>query len=1018
MSSDFNIIIEQANSALLARDYEFAEKILISQLKKTDTENIDEVIALKSLLGKIYIRSGNLEKGLSVYKDLNKIKPDNIDIENNLGVIYRRLNLFKESIDILKNAKSLDEKNETTLYNLGNTYKQQGDYKNAALCFSEVLEIKPDDALAYNHLGTVYFLCKDYIKAIESYKMGLRIDPNNPFLHFNIAEIYKLRKSYKDAILSYQTALTTKPNWYEALLGLTDCYVSTGNIQKAIAVYKTIIGLNGQNEKDFSRLAELYEIKNEKDEAENYYKNALKINEKYLPAILGYSKLLKSQNRYFDAFNVLLNGIEKNTDNKKLLLDTADTALMLEDYTKAKDILNTLAVKWGNDFEVLKSQGKLFSMLGENKKAENIFERLLKLSPDEINLRLELADLYFHNEKFEESSEQLLKYLTEKPQDIDARLKLGKAYTEMEQYDKAKTEYKKILKNDEKNTQVLAAILELNKKLGNTAKAVQVAADMIQIQSEDNLGINDLSDSLQMYEDAVSNYGDDSILNKNIDLLRTPNEEMDLSPIEDNLNAQDVKNENETEDELTLGEAIEDTPDLEMPFDDLMELADEELFEGSDSEIDDTMSLDTPIDDAPETGDSGPASFNLSSASKKNQDIIPQEEFQLPDITPSSVSSGTPYGSGSGNGGAEAKPKMEFTEEEEILDFPNKRETGTTGGINNGAEQGNFSETGKEPAAEPSSNLSGGLTGDNGVKPYSDTAAEEGFGYLPEKEPLLQQKRAAPFQNENKISEDTRAALNESERPGNPIPAKNTEGLGGGGSENLFSQDGSQVQNEAVSSKGFDLQNDSRVTQALASLNKTVESLDAMAGELASKIKQFEKRKNNAASLFEEEKSAASDTVSETKSSAATGKTSYANLIPRTVKKSPHFERELEAIENSEIIKLFSYLSDLMKSLPEENLKKFLISNERIQMEYVIDKLSGDLGLKNRIILMNIKKSLIKTLEPKNLTEERLKSTLGYLRLVASQLPDKGFAEACSEKLDKIIQSISSAGMTNLDTSA
>ncbi|WP_038177680.1 hypothetical protein, partial [Treponema pedis] len=95
-----------------------------------------------------------------------------------------------------------------------------------------------------------------------------------------------------------------------------------------------------------------------------------------------------------------------------------------------------------------------------------------------------------------------------------------------------------------------------------------------------------------MYEDAVSNYGDDSILNKNIDLLRTPNEEMDLSPIEDNLNAQDVKNENETEDELTLGEAIEDTPDLEMPFDDLMELADEELFEGSDSEIDDTMSLD------------------------------------------------------------------------------------------------------------------------------------------------------------------------------------------------------------------------------------------------------------------------------------------------------------------------------------------------------------------------------------------------------------------------------------------
>lgn len=34
MIDDFNIAIEQANSALLSRDYEFAEKLLISQLKK------------------------------------------------------------------------------------------------------------------------------------------------------------------------------------------------------------------------------------------------------------------------------------------------------------------------------------------------------------------------------------------------------------------------------------------------------------------------------------------------------------------------------------------------------------------------------------------------------------------------------------------------------------------------------------------------------------------------------------------------------------------------------------------------------------------------------------------------------------------------------------------------------------------------------------------------------------------------------------------------------------------------
>ena len=72
-------------------------------------------------------------------------------------------------------------------------------------------------------------------------------------------------------------------------------------------------------------------------------------------------------------------------------------------------------------------------------------------------------------------------------------------------------------------------------------------------------------------------------------------------------------------------------------------------------------------------------------------------------------------------------------------------------------------------------------------------------------------------------------------------------------------------------------------------------------------------------------------------------------------------------------------------------------------MEYIINKLSGDVGLKNRIIFMNIKNTLKKTMEPKNITEKTLKDTLGYLRIIASQLPDKGFASSCIHKINNLI---------------
>ena len=44
---------------------------------------------------------------------------------------------------------------------------------------------------------------------------------------------------------------------------------------------------------------------------------------------------------------------------------------------------------------------------------------------------------------------------------------------------------------------------------------------------------------------------------------------------------------------------------------------------------------------------------------------------------------------------------------------------------------------------------------------------------------------------------------------------------------------------------------------------------------------------------------------------------------------------------------LFSYLKRITLYLPEEDLSDYLLSGQRIQMEYIIDRLSGKKGLKD-----------------------------------------------------------------------
>ena len=927
MASNLNIIIEQANSAILSRDYAFAEKILLNQLKK-QKNTPEEYYQLKILLGKLYIRSGDMKKGLEIYKELNSLNPNNLDILNNMGVIYRRLNMFNESIVILEKAKAIDSKNETTLYNLGNTYKQNGDYKHAIQCFTDVLDIKPDDALAYNHLGSVYFLCKDYPKALETYKIGLKVDPNHPFLNFNLAELYKEEKLYKEAINSYQTAMKTKPNWYEALTAIADCYVEMEELRKAIETYKIIIGSISQSEENFTKLAKLYEKVHEDKYAEDFYKKAVSVNGNFLPAVLGYADMLKAQKRYFDAYNILINNKEKNPDNKELLLSTAEVCLMLEDYAKAKEILNHLSKEIKGDKDVLKMQGKLYSVLGDTKKAELIFEHLLQLSPSEINMRAELADLYFHNDKYKEAANELIKYLNEKPQEISARLKLGKAYEQMKRYDLAKHEYNKIIKNDAKNTEALAAILELNKNEGNTVEAVRLANKIVDIQTDkiENDDIGSLSKSVQLYEDAVKSYGDDGILNKNLDKLKPPQEELDISPEPDleNLGAVNF----EDDDEITLSESFEDMPDLEMPFDDLMELADDEVFDrGEDEEsLDNLVYVDAPIDDSPDIGvEYDPLELTKPGPNRNRKNDIPEEEFQLQDTSAREEMPAT---------GAPAPQSQPY----------------------------------QAPPNEPA--------------PYQAQP---------------QQQSSVP---ESDYSQDLSSAA-KSEKPGTadiPFSAAKPDAVDSFGSEGEEIEMGTEL--ETVP----EFQNASSSLPERPADKKTPQTSDRPSFDDEDFLDPAGTAPDSLIPSSFDDDLNTSDSVDEIVNKFSDKP--YLSVLPHSLKESPQFEEELDIIESYEIVNLFVYLRDLMDNLPSIELKDFLISNERIQMEYVINKLSGEVGLKRRMILLNVRGALKKTIEPKTSTDKTLKDVLGYLRIIASQLPDKGFASACIGKINSLIEQI------------
>ncbi len=114
----------------------------------------------------------------------------------------------------------------------------------------------------------------------------------------------------------------------------------------------------------------------------------------------------------------------------------------------------------------------------------------------------------------------------------------------------------------------------------------------------------------------------------------------------------------------------------------------------------------------------------------------------------------------------------------------------------------------------------------------------------------------------------------------------------------------------------------------------------------------------------------------------------------------PKFQEALEDMSGGEMLGLFRFLKTITLALPEDKLSNYLFSDERIKMEYVIDRLSGKSGLKDDLRIGRIRRSLGKKQEPARNTD--FGETLDFLEAMVTGLPDQGFAVTFKNKLERI----------------
>ena len=419
-----NLILTRAQAACLSRDFATAVR-LYKMLLKDDPSNVDY---LKEI-GSIYVKGGEDEKAIPYYEQIITFYPHYIDAMTALGAIFRRLKRYDESIEILTRALDEGRQSGTVNYNLGFTYKEMGNFSDAIEAFQIVISENPGDVLAYNHIGNIYLEQKNYEKAISSFKRGLQVDQNHPILNYNLARCYSEAKVYPDAVRCFESALRSKPGWIDAIKDFSSLLIECQKTEEASELVKNAINVHPNNTKLLVSLGRIYLNEFDYDSAEQTFQRAERIDGNDLEVLQGLFESFDRNGKSEEALDTAIKEKEIAPENLDVKKDYASALLSVGEFEAAGTNIKELVEENGeSDPELMDLYGQYYICAGEDEKAKDCFDKIKINNRSYKNYRLHAAKRYSQIGKPEQAEVHAKEFIAQDIKNPRGYNALGKIY--------------------------------------------------------------------------------------------------------------------------------------------------------------------------------------------------------------------------------------------------------------------------------------------------------------------------------------------------------------------------------------------------------------------------------------------------------------------------------------------------------------------------------------------------------------------------------------------------------------
>lgn len=418
-----------------------------------------------------------------LYNSLLQQSPNDVELLEKLGSIYVKSGDDKKALPYYTKINSIKPKDFDTLNSLGGIYRRLKQYDNSILVLKQALELNTKvDQVNYN-LGFTYKFMGKYDEAVDCFESVIQANPTDVLAYNHLGSIYQKRGENQKAIQTFLKGLKVDRNHPILHLNLAKSYEQEGQVKNAMAEYDAALRSKPGWQDAINEYSKLLISLNKTKEAKELVSQALAVDPQNSKMHSTMGKIYASQSDYESSAEEYKKALESNPESNRALIGMAEALEENGDALKAIEYIEKAEKKNPDDRSILKKSASINLTANRVASAGEKIKTLLNQDREDVEA-LDLAGQLFIVKNDDVKASNFYNRIHQlDPKYIQHWLKASKRYRQIGKLDKAESSIKRYIQRKPDDAKALTNLALINESLGKTSEALANFKKALQLDS-------------------------------------------------------------------------------------------------------------------------------------------------------------------------------------------------------------------------------------------------------------------------------------------------------------------------------------------------------------------------------------------------------------------------------------------------------------------------------------------------------------------------------------------------------